>query len=125
MGYDALGGMQTMLNAWGSLDDRYNPETDLPMHKVPQTITTIGPATYLVEYMMRSGNIDIQACPVAEYARANVQIETNVNGDRRPCKSKSHGIIDPIVAMCITAHCLSVDGMQRPGAYGDAANVAI
>ena len=125
VGYDALGGMQTMLNAWGNIDEKYNPETELPMAKVPQTITTIGPATYLIEGMMRSGVVDIQDCPVAEYARANVQIETNVNGDRRPSKAKSSGIIDPIVAMCMTAHCLIVEGMQKPGAYGDSTDLAI
>jgi phage terminase large subunit-like protein len=125
IGYDALGGMQTMLNSWGDVDEKYNPETQLPMFKVPQTITTIGPATYLVEGFLRSGRIDLQDCPVAEYARTNVAMETNVNGDRRPSKARSGGIIDPVVAMCMAGHCLSVEGMQKPGAYQDGLDIAI
>jgi hypothetical protein len=53
IGYDALGGMQLNVTSWGDVDEKYNPATQLPMAKVPQTITTIGPATYLIEGMLR------------------------------------------------------------------------
>ena len=62
---------------------------------------------------------------MAEYARTNVAMETNVNGDRRPSKARSGGIIDPVVAMCMAGHCLSVEGMQKPGAYQDGLDIAI
>ncbi len=124
IGYDALGGMQLNITGWGDIDEKYNPETQLPMAKVPQTITTIGPATYLIEGMLRSDQIDLQDCPVAEYAKANVIMESNVNGDRRPSKVKSGGIIDPVIALCMAGHCLIVENMQRPGAYGEGMEVA-
>lgn len=125
VGYDALSGMHTELGKWGSVDEKYNPATMLPMAPVPQTVTTFGPATYLVEGMLRSGIFKPADDPVVNYSVSNVQLEENVNGDRRPSKVRSSGIIDPVVAMCMAAHVLIVEEMTEPGAYNDDAEIAV
>lgn len=124
IGYDALGGMKTEVQAWGDIDDRYNPETDLPMWSMPQTIMVMGPSTYLAESYIRHKNLVLDEDLVVEYALANVQLEKNINGDRRPCKLKSMGIIDPIVAFVMLCGVLIREGAERPGAYSDLGNIA-
>jgi phage terminase large subunit-like protein len=125
VGYDALSGMHTTLADWGDLEEKYNPQTMLPMAKVPQTVTTFGPATYLVEGFLRSGTMTHPGDPVVDYAVSNVQLEQNVNGDRRPSKVRSSGIIDPVVALCMAAHCLIEEKMTKPGAYNTDAEIAL
>jgi phage terminase large subunit-like protein len=124
IGYDALGGMKTEVQAWGDIDDRYNPETDLPMWSMPQTIMVMGPSTYLAESYIRHRNLVLDEDLVVEYALANVQLEKNINGDRRPCKLKSMGIIDPVVAFVMLCGVLIREGAERPGAYSDLGNIA-
>jgi len=124
VGYDALGGMKTSVQTWGDIDENYNPETDLPMWSMPQTIMVMGPSTYLAESFLRHRNLVISPDPVVEYALANVQLEKNINGDRRPCKLKSMGIIDPVVAMVCLFGVIIREGAERPGAYSDLGNIA-
>jgi len=124
VGYDALGGMKTSVQTWGNIDENYNPDTDLPMWSMPQTIMVMGPSTYLAESFLRHRNLVIAPDPVVEYALANVQLEKNINGDRRPCKLKSMGIIDPVVAMVMLFGVIIREGAERPGAYSDVADIA-
>lgn len=124
VGYDALGGMKTEVQAWGDLEDRYNPATDLPMWSLPQTIVSLGPATYLLESFIRNGNLSLESDTIVEYALAGVQLVENANGDRRPCKQKSTNIIDPIVAAVMLFAVLIREGAERPGAYADPRNIA-
>ena len=96
----------------------------MPMWSMPQTIMVMGPSTYLAESFLRHRNLVISPDPVVEYALANVQLEKNINGDRRPCKLKSMGIIDPVVAMVMLFGVIIREGAERPGAYSDVADIA-
>ena len=125
VGYDALGGMKLNLDDWGSLENRYNPASDLPMDPVPQTVAALGPATYLLESMLRDGTIVVQDDPVVTYSLANVKLEQNVNGDRRPSKMRSGGIIDPVVAMVMVGSVLIKENAAKPGAYSAGGEIAI
>jgi hypothetical protein len=51
-------------------------------------------------------------------------LEENVNGDRRVCKKKSTGIVDPIVAGIMVMGILIQEGAERPGAYADGTEIA-
>jgi len=84
----------------------------------------MGPSTYLAESYIRHKNLVLDEDLVVEYALANVQLEKNINGDRRPCKLKSMGIIDPIVAFVMLCGVLIREGAERPGAYSDLGNIA-
>ena len=125
VGFDALGGMKLNVDDWGSAEEKYNPATDLPMHSIPQTVVALGPATYLFESMIRDGSIVLPDDPVTEYALANVKLETNVNGDRRPSKMRSGGIIDPVVAMIMLGSVLIKENAAKPGAYSTGGDIAI
>lgn len=124
VGYDALGGMKSEVQAWGDLEDSYNPATDLPMWSLPQTIVSMGPATYQLESFLRNENLALEDDTIVEYALAGVQLQESVNGDRRPCKAKSTNIIDPIVACVMLFAVLIREGAERPGAYCDPRNIA-
>ena len=124
VGYDALGGMKTEVQQWGDLEDRYNPETDLPMWSLPQTIVSLGPATYQLESFLRNSNLGLESDTIVEYALAGVQLQESINGDRRPCKAKSTNVIDPIVACVMLFAVLIREGAERPGAYADPRNIA-
>ena len=124
VGYDALGGMKSEVQAWGDLEDSYNPAIDLPMWSLPQTIVSMGPATYQLESFLRNENLALEDDTIVEYALAGVQLQESVNGDRRPCKAKSTNIIDPIVACVMLFAVLIREGAERPGAYSDPRNIA-
>ena len=124
VGYDALGGMKTEVQAWGDLENGYNPQTDLPMWSLPQTVTSLAPATYLLESFLRNGNLRLESDTIVEYCLAGVQLVENMNGDRRPCKQKSTNVIDPIVACVMLFAVLIREGAERPGAYSDPRNIA-
>ena len=124
VGFDAFGGMATEIQTWGNIDDSYNPENDLPMWALPQTIMSMGPSTYLLESLLRHRSIAFEKDDIVEYALANVQLEKNINGDRRPSKLKSMGIIDPIVASVMLCGVLIKEGAERPGAYFDPGDIA-
>jgi phage terminase large subunit-like protein len=124
IGFDAFGGMSTEIQKWGSLEDSYNPDTDLPMWPLPQTIMSMGPSTYLLESLIRHKSIAMEQDDIVEYALANVQLEKNINGDRRPSKLRSMGIIDPVVACVMLCGVLIKEGAERPGAYFDAGDIA-
>ena len=50
--------MKTEVQAWGDLEENYSPmRGDLPMWSLPQTIVSLGPATYLLESMVRNDEI--------------------------------------------------------------------
>ena len=117
--------MKLNVDDWGSIEDRYNPRTDLPMAAIPQTVVSLGPATYMLESMIRDRTIRVPDDPVTEYALANVKLETNVNGDRRPSKMRSGGIIDPIVAMIMLGSVLIKENAAKPGAYSTGGDIAI
>lgn len=125
VGYDRIGGQKTEVQTWGERGKGYNRETDLPMEPTPQTIVTLGPGTFLIESMLRSGQLAMQQCPVVGYCLANVVLEENSNGDRRPTKAKSRGVIDPVVALIMLAANLIADGATQPGAYADPGEIAI
>lgn len=123
-GYDSMGGMKTEVQAWGDRETNYSPNRgDLPMWSVPQTIVSMGPATYLLEGMLRNDQIQFQKDAIVEYALPNVQLQENMNGDRRPCKKSSMGIIDPIVAAICLGCVLIQEGAERPGAYADIGDI--
>lgn len=125
VGFDRIGGQKTEIQSWGERGKGYNRETDLPMEPTPQTIVTLGPATFLIESMLRSDQLQMQACPVVQYCLANVVLEENTNGDRRPTKAKSRGIIDPVVALIMLGANLIADGATQAGAYADPTDIAI
>ena len=125
-GYDALGGMKTEVQAWGDIEENYSPmRGDLPMWSLPQTIVSLGPATYLLESMIRNDEIRFAEDAIVEYALPNVQLQENANGDRRPCKMHSMGIIDPIVACVMLMAVLIREGAERPGAYANTEDIIV
>tara|TARA_R100001463_G_scaffold88700_1_gene143482 strand:- start:14323 stop:16041 length:1719 start_codon:yes stop_codon:yes gene_type:complete len=125
-GYDALGGMKTEVQGWGDIEENYSPlRGDLPMWSLPQTIVSLGPATYLIESMIRNEEIVFNEDAVVEYALPNVQLQENANGDRRPCKMQSMGVIDPIVAVIMLAAVLIKEGAERPGAYANKEDIVV
>ncbi len=125
-GFDALGGMKTEVQSWGDLEENYSPmRGDLPMWSLPQTIVSLGPATYLLESMIRNDEIRFAEDLVVEYALPNVQLQENANGDRRPCKMHSMGIIDPIVALVMLMAVLIREGAERPGAYANSEDIVV
>ena len=125
-GYDALGGMKTEVQGWGDLEENYSPQRgDLPMWSLPQTIVSLGPATYLLESMIRNETIVLAEDLIVEYALPNVQLQENANGDRRPCKMQSMGIIDPIVACVMLMAVLIREGAERPGAYAKSEDIVV
>ena len=99
-------------------------EQELKMEPFPQTIVSMGPSTYLLESFIRNRNLEMQACPVTNYALSCVQIEENVNGDRRVSKARSSGIVDPIVSPVMVMGILIKMNAERPGAYGDSTDLA-
>ena len=125
-GYDALGGMKTEVQAWGDIDDNFSPDRgDLPMWSLPQTIVSLGPATYLLESFIRNETVQFNEDAIVEYALPNVQLQQNTNGDRRPSKAHSMGIIDPIVAAVMLMAVLIREGAERPGAYAKLEDVVV
>lgn len=125
-GYDALGGMKSEVQGWGDIEDNYSPiRGDLPMWSLPQTIVSLGPATYELESKIRNDEIRFANDLVVEYALPNVQLQENANGDRRPCKMQSMGIIDPIVAVVMLMAVLIREGAERPGAYAKFEDIAV
>ena len=94
------------------------------MWALPQTIMSMGPSTYLLESMLRHKCIAFEKDDIVEYSLANVQLEKNINGDRRPSKLKSMGIIDTIVACVMLCGVLIKEGAERPGAYFDLGDIA-
>ncbi len=125
-GYDALGGMKTQVQQWGDVEENYSPlRGDLPMWSLPQTIVSLGPATYTLESMIRNDEIRFAEDPIVEYALPNVQLQENANGDRRPCKMHSMGIIDPIVACVMLVAVLIREGAERPGAYANTEDIIV
>ena len=125
-GYDALGGMKSEVQTWGDIEDNYSPiRGDLPMWSLPQTIVSLGPATYELESKIRNDSIRFAEDLVVEYALPNVQLQENANGDRRPCKMQSMGIIDPIVALVMLMAVLIREGAERPGAYAKHEDIAV
>ena len=115
VGYDALGGMQLSVQDW---------EQELRMEPFPQTIVSMGPSTYMLEDFIRNRKLEMMPCPIANYALSCVQIVENVNGDRRVCKAKSSGIVDPIVSAVMVMGVLKMMNAERPGAYGDSTDLA-
>lgn len=115
VGYDALGGMKLSVQEW---------EEELKMVPFPQSIVTMGPSTYLMESLIRDRRLNMQACPVVSYALSCVQLEENINGDRRVSKSRSAGIVDPIVAAVMVMGILIQEGADRPGAYSGGTEIA-
>ncbi len=110
IGVDALGGLKPTLQDW-------EQNHDLPLIGIPQTITVIGPATFSFESLIREGKMTIRKDPVFEYAVNNVQMNVGQNGDRRPTKEKSTGIIDPCIAG-IQATAIAIEqGAMLPPAY--------
>jgi len=125
-GYDALGGMKTEVQAWGDIENNYSPlRGDMPMWSLPQTIVSLGPATYLLESYIRNETIVMNEDLIVEYALPNVQLQENANGDRRPCKMQSMGIIDPIVACVMLMAVLIKEGAERPGAYAKDEDIVV
>lgn len=110
-----MGGMKLNVQDW---EDEYN------MIPFPQTIVSMGPSTFLFESFIRNRNLRLQSCPVVDYALSCVQVEENVNGDRRINKGRSRGIVDPIVAAVMVMGILIQENAERPGAYGDATDIA-
>ena len=100
-------------------------EYNLPLIGIPQTITVIGPATFSFESLIREGKMTLRRDPVFEYAVNNVQLMVGQNGDRRPTKEKSTGIIDPCIAG-IQATAIAIDkGAMDPPAYRTEADIVI
>ena len=125
IGFDRVGGMKTEVQKWGDRDVRYNAETDLPMTAVPQGMVVMGPATHLLECLVRDRALRLAPDPVVEYALAGVQIATDSNGNRKPCKMRSRSIIDPVVASVMTCAIMIKEGAEAPGAYLDPGDIAI
>lgn len=125
IGFDRIGGMKTEVQKWGDRDERYNAETDLPMTAVPQGMVVMGPATHLLECLLRDRALRMQPDPVVEYALAGVQIITDTNGNRKPCKSRSRSIIDPVVAAIMACAIMIREGAEQPGAYSGSGEIAI
>ena len=115
VGYDALGGMKLSVQDW---------EDELRMTPFPQSIVSMGPSTYLFESLIRDRRLNMQACPVVSYALSCVQLEENINGDRRISKSRSAGVVDPIVAATMVMGILIQEGADRPGAYSGGTEIA-
>lgn len=125
IGFDRVGGMKTEVQKWGDRDHRYNAETDLPMTAVPQGMVVMGPATHLLECLVRDRALRLAPDPVVEYALAGVQIATDSNGNRKPCKLRSRSIIDPVVASVMCCAIMIKEGAEAPGAYLDPGDIAI
>ncbi len=59
----------------------------------------------------------LQEDPVFMHAVGNVRLVTGINGDRRPTKEKSTGVIDPVIA-ALQATAIAIEhGALRPPAY--------
>jgi phage terminase large subunit-like protein len=125
VGFDRIGGMKTEVQRWGDRDERYNAETDLPMTAVPQGMATMGPACHLAEAWLRDRRFRLQLDPVVEYALAGVNLVSDTNGNRKPCKSRSRCVIDPVVAFVMGMAIIILEGAQAPGAYHDPGEIAI
>ena len=121
IGYDALGGMQLSVKDWGEMGNQYNAETDLPMKAFPQTIMAFGPSTYQFEGMIRDRKLEMQRCPIVDYALANTVLDGNVSGSQRPTKAshRSRGLIDPVIAAVQVVGVLIEQKALKPGAYAD------
>ena len=118
IGVDALGGLKPVLQEW---EQTY----DLPLIGIPQTITVIGPATYSFESLIREGKLTMRRDPVFEHCVNNVQLMVGANGDRRPTKEKSTGVIDAVIAN-IQATAIAIDrGAMTPPAYRTEADIII
>ncbi|MDB4628064.1 terminase large subunit [bacterium] len=110
IGLDALGGVKPVLQDW-------EQNHDLPLVGIPQTINVIGPATYTFESLVREKRMVLQEDPVFMHAVGNVRLVTGINGDRRPTKEKSTGVIDPVIA-ALQATAIAIEhGALRPPAY--------
>lgn len=118
IGVDALGGLKPILQEW-------EQDYQLPIIGIPQTITVIGPATYSFESLIREGKLTLRRDPVFEHCVNNVQLMVGANGDRRPTKEKSTGVIDPCIA-AIQATAIAIEaGAMQPPAYRTEADIVI
>ena len=110
IGVDGLSGLKPVLQDW---EQNHN----LPLVAIPQTITVMGPATYSFESLIREGSMKLRRDPVFEHCMNNTQLQTGINGDRRPTKIKSTGCIDACVAS-IQATIVAIEaGSMDPPAY--------
>ena len=118
IGIDALGGLKPTLQSW-------EQDHGLPIVGVPQTLTVIGPATFSWESLVRDGRMKLRHDPVLNYAVNNVQLQIGTNGDRRPTKERSTGMIDPCIAQ-IQATAIAIEqGALEPPAYRTEGDIAI
>ena len=110
IGVDALGGLKPTLQEWEN-------EFDLPLIGIPQTIMVMGPATYSFESLIREGKMIMRRDPVLEHCVSCVQLMVGSNGDRRPTKDKSTGVIDAVIAG-LQATAVAIEaGAMTPPAY--------
>ena len=110
IGTDALGGLKPVLQSWEN-------DHQLPLVGIPQTITVIGPATFSFESLIREGSMTIRTDPVFEHAASCVVLQVGNNGDRRPTKEKSTGVIDPVIAGLQAVAVAIEHGAMTPPAY--------
>ena len=118
IGIDGLSGLKPVLQEWEQVHN-------LPLVSIPQTTVVIGPATYAFESLIREGTMTIRRDPILEHCIQNVQLTTSVNGDRRPTKERSTGVIDAAIAgLQATAVAIEASAMQPP-AYRTELDIAI
>ncbi len=118
IGVDALGGLRPTLQEW---EQDYN----LPLIGIPQTMTVIGPASFSWESLLREGKMTIRRDPVLEHCVSNVQIITDANGNRRPAKDKSTGVIDAVIAGVQATAVAIQAGAMTPPAYRTESDISI
>jgi phage terminase large subunit-like protein len=118
VGLDALGGIRPILQRWQDV-------AKIPLLEIPQTIQHIGPATMMFEHLVKRKKLNVRHDPIMNHCLSNVRIITGINGDRRPVKDRSTGVIDAIVSAILGVYTLSFHGGDQAGAYNDLSDIAI
>ena len=118
VGLDALGGIRPTLQKWQDV-------AKIPLLEIPQTIQHIGPATMMFEHLVKRKKLNVKPDPVWNHCLSNLRLITGINGDRRPVKDRSTGVIDACVSAILAVYTLSFHGGDQAGAYNNIEDLAI
>ena len=78
----------------------------LPMVMYRQAISTLGPGTGLFVNTWLAKKFVFKQDPILKSACSIVEGKKDLNGNVRPCKSRSRSIIDPVIACIMANHTL-------------------
>jgi len=102
-------------DSWGSKYLVEVCEADgIPMTAYRMGIGTFGPGCQLFQNLWAGGKLIIGDDPIMRRACAEAVAQQDRNGNIRPVKSRTHCIIDPLVAAIISIHCW---GGKRASCY--------